>query len=288
MIPFARALAIAATFPLLAAVKCGSVRIPTNFPSSGGGGQQPSQDAPPPPAPGGPVQQFSDDFDGGALSKKWGAEAVDWSRLQVVSNPTRRGSGAFKCTVHPGDVAAGKNRAEIFLHNNDPLNSEAWYRWSVMIPTDYVDRAGSDSFQIIGQFHDQPDTSRGQTWDNYPHHPPMIAMHYGADKTGSGFGLVYGAEPNHKRVAMKYIEKGRWYDVKMHIRWSQSNDGFLECWLNGEPWTPFNGKDHKVYGANMYNNAPAYLKLGLYRGSGFTTANTVYYDEVYAGPTDPG
>jgi hypothetical protein len=33
----------------------------------------------------------------------------------------------------------------------------------------------------------------------------------------------------------------------------------------------------------MYNESPAFLKIGLYRADGFTTTNSVYFDEVRVG-----
>ncbi|MEW6350230.1 MAG: polysaccharide lyase [Thermodesulfobacteriota bacterium] len=220
----------------------------------------------------------------------------DPSRIQIVKHPVRIGPGAVKLTVHPGDVAAKRNRAEIVILPQCPLERENWYGWSMLIPKDYEDYPGQRGFQIMGQFHARPDSLEGEKWGNFPPYPPMISVQYGRDRTGQGFGLFYGLEKARRRIAVCFIEKGKWYDIKLAVRWSKTDQGYVSAWINGEPWTPFNGRDWKCHGANMYNNVPPLLKLGLYRDFGFTTVNSVYYDEVRIGsreqdvllPNQPG
>ncbi|MBI4534135.1 MAG: heparin lyase I family protein [Candidatus Melainabacteria bacterium] len=209
----------------------------------------------------------------------------DKTRLAIVQKPVRIGPGAARLTVHPQDIAAKRNRAEINVVHGEGLNSDVWYAWSILVPRDYCDDYSNQRFQIMGQFHDMPDFAKGQSWKGFPVHPPMISIQYGYDKTGSGFGLFYGLDTNRKRIAKRYIQKGIWHDIVLHIRWSQGSDGFVEAGLDGSPWTPFNGRDHKYYAANMYNAAPPMLKLGIYRDFGFTTINSVFYDELRIGPT---
>lgn len=216
----------------------------------------------------------------------WRGQMQDLTRMQIVTNLMPPGGHALKLTVHPGDIAAKRERAEISLDHGDPLESEVWYAWRVMIPEDYRDDPAHKQFQIMGQFHVVPDFAAGETWSDYPGVPPMLSVQYGFDEQGSGLGLFYGLERSRKRIALRYIQKGVWHDLTVHIRWSRTDRGFAEAWLNGLPWTPFNGRDYKYYGPNMYNAVPAYFMIGLYRDFGFTTTNSVYYDEVRIGPTE--
>ena len=160
-----------------------------------------------------------------------------------------------------------------------------WCAWSVLVPDDYHDDRENRRFQIMGQFHDMPNFAAGETWASFPANPPMVSIQYGYDEQGSGSGLFYGLKGRRRRVAVRYIEKGRWYDVTLHIRWSRTDKGFVEAWPNGEPWTPFNGRDHRLYGPNMTNDQPPLLKLGRYRDFGFTASNTVYCDHLRLDPT---
>lgn len=74
------------------------------------------------------------------------------------------------------------------------------------------------------------------------------------------------------------VRRGAWLDLVFHVRWSTGKDGFVEAWLDGRPFTA-----GKMYGPTLYSPVPNYLRLGLYRGKGFTTTNSVYYDEVRIG-----
>ncbi len=233
---------------------------------------------------------FVEHFDSYPSSRVWSANAQDLSRIEIVDNPVRASSGAVKLTVFPEDISAKRNRAEInIIYGQKPKGKNwknIWYSWSFLIPEDYHDDYNNKRFQIMGQFHVVPDFERGEGWEDYLKIPPMISIRYGRDEGGSGFGLFYGiktAEKQERMIAKKYIEKGRWYDIMMHINWSKHEDGYVEVWLDNEPLTPFNGKDYKFYGANMYNAVPPMLKLGLYRDFGFKRTNSVYYDELHIG-----
>lgn len=215
----------------------------------------------------------------------WGGEAADLSRLQIVSDPVRIGPGAICFTVKPGDIAAKRNRAEIKLFDCGPIGREFWYAWSFLVPRDYADTTDTSLFQIMGQFHDQPDRARGEGWENFPAHPPMVAIYYGCPDGTPSIALSYGLEGSLQQMSLTPIEKGRWIDLMFHIRWSRGADGFVEVWKDGKPFTPLTGGDPRVFGPNMYNEAPAFLKFGLYREAGFTTTNSVYFDEVRVGKT---
>lgn len=243
---------------------------------------------------------FVEHFDTLPLRAIWDANAQDVSRIEIVEEPVRATSGAVRLTVHPKDVAvpgdrlAGKNRTELNIAYGTKPRTDAWrdtwYSWSFLVPVDYYDDYDNPRFQIMGQFHAVPDFERGEDWGNFHSTggstPPMISIRYGYDEKGSGFGLFYGLKTGgrHERmIAKRRLVKGKWYDVMMHIAWSRTDEGYVEAWINGEPITPWNGRDHKYYGANMYNDVPPILKLGLYRGPGFTKVNSVYYDEVHIG-----
>lgn len=233
---------------------------------------------------------FSESFDAATISPRWEFELADASRMQVVASPVRRGNGALKITLHPKDRVAKKNRAEIKLFNREPLGTEGWYAWSFLIPEDYADTPRTDRFQIIGQWHDQPPL--GTAWKDYAGHPPLLAVRYGTRDGKSGIAINYGlGDKNTVTVAQTEIQKGHWVDLLFHIKWSMGADGFVEVWKDGVPisrgprGSPSSNDSIRVTGANMFNSAPPYLKLGLYRKDGFDTVNSLYFDEIRVGRT---
>lgn len=235
-------------------------------------------------APGERITTFHESFDRMPISTSFRYELADASRIEIVEKPARRGAGALRVRVQPEDRVAAKNRAELKLFPNDPEQSEGWYGWSFLVPDDYAEAPREDMFQILGQWHDQPPA--GKKWKDYASHPPVLAVRYGTRDGRRGIEITYGLAGGNKGViARTPIEKGKWIDLVFHVRWSQKSDGFVEVFKDGAPLTP-GGKDgHKVFGANMYNASPNYLKLGLYRQDGFETTNSVLYDELRLGPS---
>jgi hypothetical protein len=224
------------------------------------------------------IQSFSVGFESGeVLVEGLGYEAESPERFEIVSDVVRKGDYAMKVTLYPDDIAAKKNRVEFKRFNEDPEGSEGWYSWSFFIPEDYIDPDESlKYFQIIGQWHDQP--PEGVSWNDFPSHSPPISVNYGTQDGQSGIGIGYGIN-GKETIGISEIEKGEWYDILFHVKWSQGEEGFAEVWLNGKKIA------EKHHGPNMYNSEPNYLKLGLYRKFGFETINSVYYDELRMGNT---
>lgn len=229
---------------------------------------------------------FTGDFERGDLSD-WNRESARADSIQVVTDPKRAGHFSAKFTVRAGEVVSNGNRAELTHDNGDLPGSQRWYAWSCLIPRDFGDVEWKPKlWQCIGQWHDQPDTARGETWETLPAHSPSIAVYYTSKKGASAIEVwygTYGKTEDQKIVAVAPIEKGQWLDLKFHIRWSQNRDGFLEAFLNGKPLISPATENHRVFGANMWNGAPHYLKIGLYRSGEITPTNSVYFDEVRIG-----
>lgn len=227
---------------------------------------------------------FTGDFESGDLSQWDGKEAARADSVAVVTGPVRSGRYAARFTVRPGERVSNGNRAEIFTDPGHQAGSEVWYAWSFLIPDDFVDTEWRPKlWQCIGQWHDQPDKSLGETWANFPGRSPSIAVYYTSKNGKSAIEFwagTYGKDENQTIVARAPIVKGEWQDVMFHIRWSQGADGFVEPFLNGKPVIAPDEKEHRAYGANMWNAASHYLKIGLYRTSEITTTNSVYFDEV--------
>lgn len=234
-----------------------------------------------------PIKRFVGDFERGNLEGWSVQEGAQADSIQIVTTPIRHGRYAAQFTVRPADWVHNGNRAELTWDNNDRPGSEGWYSWSFLIPSDYLDaEENSDLWQIMGQWHDQPDRNQGETWADFPKRNPPLAFVYGLQEGVPSLRLLRATYPKgdeRRIIATAPIDKGRWIDVVFHIGWSQQEDGFVEAWLDGQPLTLPGEDDHKVFGVNMWNAAPHYLKIGLYRNHEITTTNSVYFDEVRMG-----
>ena len=234
------------------------------------------------------VGRFTGDFERGDLSN-WSRESARADSIQVVTDPVRSGRYAAKFTVRAGESVNNGNRAELVHDNGDRAESEVWYRWSFLIPRDFGDVEWQPKlWQCLGQWHDQPDVTRGETWADFPAHSPSIAVYYTSKNGAPAIEIwsgTYAKNEAQKVVATAPIVKGEWQELTFHIRWSQKGDGFVEPFLNGAPLIAPAANEHRAQGANMWNAASHYLKIGLYRNSEITATNSVYFDEVRIGPT---
>ena len=229
------------------------------------------------------VEPFVGDFETGDFSG-FGLEFAHKDSGCIVTNPVRKGNYAVKFTLAPGDIASKGNRAELHYNNPSPYyRCEAYYGCSFMIDKNYKENG---KWQMLFHFHDQPDWSIGETWDpetwiTYTPRKSVLAMLYMNDTLSI---CTNSFTRDDVAIASFPAKKGAWVDMGYHVRWSPKEDeGFIEVMKDGKRISPFNGVDHKFYGANVYNKMGGKLKLGLYRDKSITSTNVVYFDEVKIG-----
>lgn len=218
----------------------------------------------------------------------WHFEVASTERVSFDPLHKIEGDASLRLTVQPGDMVNKGTRAEIVLKNSDPLHQEAWYRWSFMIPVNYADSTEA-KWEVLAQWHDQPEDG---DWSDYPGHSPMIGLYYGKDEAGNnGFVFQYGRSASgyegYQTIGPYYITKGKWYTITAHVFWSLHANGFAEFWASdGECNTKLcqMGTDITlITGPNMFNKAPAYLKLGIYRNPEIGSINEIYLDAFSRG-----
>lgn len=187
--------------------------------------------------------------------------------------------GAFRLYEN-GDYWTSPNtglktaRSEIQLFNTCKIDTKMSYSFDFQIPNSYVE---SGDWQIICQFHDQPDASAGETWANYPSHSPPVSVKY---KNGGIVIAVYSWETNQIMDLVSVpIEKDTWYNLKLEIKWSLKNDGYVRAFLNGVAVMKADNKQI-YYGRNCFNKASNYVKIGLYRSNDIMTYGEIYFDNV--------
>ncbi|KAM3571988.1 hypothetical protein VYU27_005976, partial [Nannochloropsis oceanica] len=212
--------------------------------------------------------------------------------IVLVSTPVRAGKQAARVTVNPGEMTHHGNRAEITHNLEDAPGTVGWYAWSVLIPLSYpTDEDPTRNWQIICQWHDQPDLDAGQSWDGFPPHNSSIALYLlnHPNRTSLAMGVGFNLPKGTWQYGPVVIEKGEWVDVLFHIGWSTGDDGFIHTFIEGgkergremQALTPPEG----VRGRTLFYQYTDYLKLGLYREPSINYTSTLYLDELRCGPT---
>lgn len=228
---------------------------------------------------------ISTDFETQDIFPPWEKQCNPES-FSIVSESPRKGNFCAKFLIDSSEYWTSpysgikSARSEIQIFKVAPAEKEIYYGWSVKIPEDYVE---SSDWQVIGQFHDQPDYENGETWDNYPANSPPVSLTYKNEKIGLTVNIPYGN--GSEVISERSIIKGQWTDIILRIYWSTNSNGYIEAWINNIPMTDNSGTITRYNFRNLYNNSGNYLKIGLYRSNDIKTKNIVYFDEIKSGLT---
>ncbi|WP_220151409.1 polysaccharide lyase [Thalassospira profundimaris] len=203
---------------------------------------------------------------------------------QLVPDPAVSADGAGsgkpariveKFEVRPGDcggdnaIDCGRDRERSELSERggrNPAGSTYWYRWSLYIPTDFVDV--SPTKVALGQFHQEGS------------HPAWMF-----EVDGAGYHLddhVTGRKPRYHTLIKAGALRGRWHDIVVFARWSKDSSGILRVWADNDLKFDYQGPTMTA--------EKIYFKYGLYRSfvSRYQNANetdkvpaqTVYFTNV--------
>ena len=168
----------------------------------------------------------------------------------------------------------GGIRAEISVDYPHKQGDTLRYEWRFMVPKGFVSDAPKNRWWIIGQWHDQPDSSRGETWEIFTSKSPPVLLGLGELQGKLGIGIAYGPDQSQKHGPL-FIEAGRWHRLAVEIRWSQKADGKATFYLD-DMSTPV----ATAIGPNMHNDFQHFLKLGMYRHPDIDTDNWIYVDDL--------
>lgn len=233
--------------------------------------------------PGQPFEHFIGDFETGNIDNFYLLVKDTSYNTQIVTNPVRKGNYALKNILRPDDYIYNGIRTELSVYKCAKYKTEVYYGFSIMIDSAYQDQR----FNLICQWQDLPYYIQGEVWEPMPvlhASPPPLAMVYVDGNLDLNRCLGPTSQEVENLAHFPSITKGIWYDLVFHMYWSDENDGYVECWVNGTPITAFNGTDHKVYRPNLFVRSGNYFKFGQYRGKETPThTNTIYFDEVKIG-----
>ncbi|WP_256105965.1 heparin lyase I family protein [Streptomyces sp. ODS05-4] len=183
----------------------------------------------------------------------------------LVASPTRDGSAAARFQLDVADplVSNGK-RTEISQPDNQALNAERWYGFSVNLPTSWVH---DTSAEIVSQWHQCDSGCPGGS-------PPLALL------TDEGRWKV---DFRGQIIDLGSYSTGKWTDWVFHVKWRTDNSGLVEVWRDGAPVLNRAGATH--------DGGPRspYFKFGIYKwdwnkGKPTSTSQRVmYYDALRIG-----
>jgi hypothetical protein len=208
-------------------------------------------------------------------------------RLITVTSPVKEGLHALKATVYPSDKhydnvnnnkcsgGGDSTRSEVVLSNHPFKDGQqdVWYHWYTMFPNDFQT---TSRFQVWTQWHQIDSNATGPV--------PVV---FDVDKHGNLLMIV-----NDKQLPWTgSLTPGVWHEMLFHVKWSTSQDGFVELWENGikvVPKTPGPTLDVRYPDKNNPLDG-VYLKQGLYLDpTGITNPQSIFHDgmQVVTCPAD--
>jgi hypothetical protein len=128
-------------------------------------------------------------------------------------------------------ITPKEERAEIRVHR-DPVPSERWYGWSLLLPSNYREVHGKSA--ILFQWH------RGGGAPSWARGHPMCFMINGEGNyqliwTFQAKGDSTTRTNESQDLGISYVrDRGRWVHWALHAKWSVSNDGYLGLYRNGK------------------------------------------------------
>ncbi len=143
------------------------------------------------------------------------------------------------------------------------------YQWQLFLASDFDSTMPANTWCIVGQWHDQPDTAQGETWAAHPAMSPPVSINYGPLNGSDCLGLRYGAWPVINDIGTFPIVRNRWLKLTVEIRWSQGNNGSIRLFLDDT-------LQLTAVGPNMNNSFRHYFKFGMYRHAAIPSDNWIY------------
>ena len=186
---------------------------------------------------------------------QWAGVQAKPGAITTFVDPVRGPAARF--VVNPGDdpIRSGGERAEVSGAKGQVMEkkgTEAWYGWSTRFPAGFEPTPRSHH-NVFTQFH-------GSSGGGAPN------LSLTVNTTGARPMLclqIDGADTHHTlehRIDLVPLERGRWYDFKLHVRWEEDRTGLVELWIDGKPVVT------GLRTPTLFHGEDTYLKLGFYRG----------------------
>lgn len=222
---------------------------------------------------------FCDDFESGALNgRKWN---VSGNSPTIASSPARGGTKSMKSYLNRA-TSPKSFRTEVSSGGHVDIlpGGEYWYAFSVYLPSDY---ATDNIWEMVAQWHNVPDQSKGEATDL---NPPLSLNSANGEWMistiwDSRILTLKSSYEGKERFYLGPYKKGVWTDWVFHMKWSPFSDGLLQVWQDGKLVV------NKKGGLAFNDVVGPYMKLGIYKGwsdrtspVGNVSQRTLYHDDV--------
>lgn len=221
----------------------------------------PGEEEPTPPPSGDPGEVLMDGgFETGNTDSPYQYQHGD---VSIVTSPVREGEYAAKFSGGAG----GGSRAQLDRPFTFKDGDEYYIGFSTFFPNDFQ---SPPSWALFFQLHGPP----------YSGSPPISLVMGDGDNQ---LKLV-SHNPNSSGREVHWtapIVKDRWTDFTMRVKFSESSNGFVELWMNGQAQTLSDGSKRLVR-STMIDRYELYPTLTAYMGAG---SATIYHDALKVGTT---
>lgn len=164
----------------------------------------------------------------------------------ISSDFARHGTKSMRVELRRGDPlisSSARSEIEPDAGSSTSATSEAWYGFSMYVPSDWLVSTNPES---PIQFHQQPDVSGSEPvglWIDGANFEMMITK-------GKNVGNTYITGPA--------VVKGAWNDIVLHIKWDAGTNGIVQAWVNGKQFADYKG-------ITNFPGQGYYAKVGAYK-----------------------
>jgi len=202
-----------------------------------------------------------------------GVEVPSQENIHIRSDGARR---YLEFRLIPGQARKNNGiRAEISVNFPYNVGDFVRYKWQMRLPEDFKGDEPQNRWWVMGQWHDQPDRTKGENWQGFPGRSPPVSFNY-FRRDGKDFLSLLVGSPKMKNVGLIPITRSAWHSLDVVIKWSQGADGKVVVFFDGSKTPVVIGT-----GPNMHNGYQHYLKLGMYRHPQIATENRLDIRDVF-------
>jgi hypothetical protein len=212
------------------------------------------------------------------------------NRLEVVKSPVKEGTHALKVTLTEKAIVIPKTgvkgeRVELKYcdspnHVNLFKNGEdVWYHWytdfsakNFTIPSPISNK----NWYVWTQWHGLEDTiyDLPLAFNLNGNLLNLRVLPHVFDKQG-----CFTIQPGKcGHLWVEQIDRGKWYEILIHVKWSTGSNGFVEGWVKKDGGTKVQFIKYKGNTLNPNGSDGVYLKHGLYRNPDINVLQTLWHD----------